>query len=62
MRLACPIGTTIRGVGAQLVGGTGNVNLHDVRPIADTKANIAAEDDEAGWPPTYQTHGYLICQ
>jgi hypothetical protein len=59
--VTCPAGKRVHGLGAEILGGDGEVRLTAVRPVSATTVTAAAGEDEDGHGSTWTVRAYAVC-
>jgi hypothetical protein len=59
--LTCPTGTTLHGVGGEVVGGNGEVLLRQLDATAPTGVRVHAAEDANGYANPWSLRSYGIC-
>lgn len=57
----CPAGKRVHGVGAEIIGGQGQVRLTGAWAVSDTEVRVAGAEDEDGFIGNWAVKAYAIC-
>ncbi|MBO4204531.1 hypothetical protein [Micromonospora echinofusca] len=61
INVSCTSGKKVHGVGAEIVGGDGQVRLTAVFASSDTTVTVSAVEDETGFSSNWKVRAYATC-